>query len=863
MKWILAVALCLVSTTALADPITVGMAAMSAGFATYTGAAAIAALGMTTFQYFALNFVGSLALSYLSTALAPKPKKFAGAQLGYQVAGIAAAQDHAVIYGQTRIGGVIVYKEATEENKYLHTITAIAGHECEEIVSVYLNDEILTLDGNGICTAPTKYENKVRVIKHLGADDQVADSTLIDESDGKWTADHRLRGICYAYIRMEFNADSFPNGEPSVTFLVKGKKVYNPNTDVTEWTDNSALCLRDYITSEYGLNDQNVDDDLFIAAANICDESVALSGGGTQSRYTCNGSFTTSEKPKDTIDYLLTSMGGTIWYAQGKWKVKAAAWITPLLAFDEDDLRSSIKISTRHSRRDNFNTVRGTFKGPETNYMSSDYPQIKSSSFINIDGGQSSIVDFDFPFTDTASMAQRLAKIGLYRNREQLTVSASFGLRAFQVQVGDIVKITNERAGWNEKTFEVVNWTFRPDESGTIVVDMTLREISAAVFDWDAEEQAFESNNTTLADPFFVPDVGISVSSEARVINEHLVNVLLINVTSNAGDRIDQVQVEYKKSSDTNYKSAGFGDLGIFEVIDVEDQQNYDVRARAINTFGIKGDFASRDGFFVQNLADPPADVTDFSFNVGPSGILLEWEPVPDLDLSFYRIRYSFVESGATFGSAITAVSKVARPANSVLVPPRSGTYLIKAYDKSGNQSVSAASVVVRQEDLDTYATFQQQTEHSSFSGTKTGCSVDSGRLRITDPSTAPSSATYEFSNYIDTGSVRVVRCGMEIENIRIDDSPTVTFDTLSGNFDSLPGLFDDLTGGSNFSDTDIIQYVATTDDNPASSPTWSDWKRFKAGDFSGRAFKFKIELKSTAEDITPALQQLAATARY
>lgn len=910
MKWFLGTLLALLTTPAAADPISIAVSVATAAI----GASGVAAIGSAAFfTAFATQFVRSLGLSFLISALAPKPKRGQLAQAGYQVAGIGPAQDHAIIYGQTRVGGVIVYKETTDSNKYLHMVVAIAGHECEEITSVYFNDEVLTLDGSGNVTAPEKYNGKARIIKHLGATTQTADATLISESDGKWTSDHRLQGICYAYIRLEFDGDAYPNGEPSITFLVKGKKVYNPNTSTTAWSNNAALCLRDYLTSSYGLNTDDIDDTLFGSAINVCDEDVTLatntvtagsfitgvkytivtagttdftligaadndvgtiftatgqgSGDGTadatsEKRYTCNGSFTTAEKPGDMINSILTSLGGMIWYAQGTWRVKAGAYTTPVLSLDEDDLRSSIKINTRHSRRDNFNTVKGVFKGSETNYMPSDYPQVTSQTFIDVDNGEESVLDLELPFTDTNTRAQRIAKMALYRNREQLTVSAVFGLKAFQVQVGDIIQLTNTRAGWTDKTFEVMNWNFKPETDQSLNVQMDLREISSGVFDWNAEENAFEQNNTTLLDPFIVPEIGLLVESTARVINEHLTNVIIVTTSTDSPEQIDQVEVQFKKSSSSVWKNGGFGEIGIVEILDVEDD-SFDIRVRGINTFGIKGDFVSQTGFNVENLADPPADVTDFSFNVGAAGIVLEWEPVADLDLSFYRIRHSFVESGATFGSAITIVDKVARPANSVTVPPQSGTYLIKAYDKGGNQSAAATSVVIRAEDLDTFGTTQRQTEHSTFSGTKTGCSVADNRLRITDPSSAPSTATYEFSNYIDTGSVRVAKVQMEIENIRIDDAATTTFDTLSGNFDSLPGLFDDLTGGASFADTTVIQYVATTDDDPAGSPTWSAWKRFRASDFSGRAFKFKVELESTSDDITPALNQLAATVRY
>ena len=855
----------LLPTVAYAEEVIVAAAAaalIATGVGIVVGTVALASAG----TYLLTAFLTSVAIGLVQQSLTPKRRISTtdASQSAILVSGVSPVADHQIIYGQTKVGGVIVYKEATDNNKFLHIIVALAGHECEEITTVYLNDEALTLDGDGEVTAPDKYVGKVRINKHLGSATQVADGDLVDESEGKWTADHRLQGICYVYARLQFDADAFPNGEPNITAIIKGKKVYNPNTGTTAWSDNAALCVRDYLTETYGLasDSEEIDDTLVITAANVCDEDVSLATGGTEKRYTTNGAISTGSQPSESIDALLRCMGGIMWYAQGKWRIRAAAYTTPSVVFDEDDLRSGVDIQTRHSRRDNFNIVKGTFRGAESNWQFSDFPEIRSTTFIEADGGQESAMDLQMGLTSSSATAQRIAKIALLTNREQLTVSASFGLRALQVQVGDVVKFTNTRAGFDEKPFQVINWGFGRSEGGDLIVNMTLRETSSAVYDWSAEETAFEANNTTLADPFDVPAIGLAITSEARIINEHLTNVIVATTTSDAPERIDNVEVQFKKSTDTDYISAGIGDLGKFEIIDVVDD-DYDIRARGINTFGIKGDFSIVSNFGVENLADPPADVTDFSFNVGSSGILLEWEPVADLDLSFYRIRHSFLESGATFANAITAVNKVARPANSVIVPAQSGTYLIKAYDKSGNQSVNATSIVVRAEDLDIYGTTQRQTEHSTFTGTKTGCSVVDNRLRITDPSTAPTTATYDFSNYIDTGSVRVARCSTEIDNLRINDAATVTFDTLTGNFDSLGGNFDDLTGGSSFADTDVITFVSTTDDDPAGSPTWSAYKRFKSGDFSGRAFRFRVELQSTGDDVTPALSELAATVRY
>lgn len=862
-KFLLPLVLLIIPSAVLADPVSIAI-----GTAATLGSAW--AIGVTISSLMVMKVVAfNVAMSLLQKSLAPSAPSLGAlgggvGRNGYQVTGLAPAGDHAIIYGETKVGGVVVFKEVTDNNKYLHSIIALAGHECEAITAIFLNDEAVTLDGNGVATAPDKYIDKVRIIKHLGSDTQSADTLLVDESNGSWTSDHRLQGICYLYVRLEFDADAFPNGEPAITATLQGKKIYNPNTGVTEYSKNAALCLRDYLTASYGLGAETseIDDLLFISAANVCDENVPLAAGGTEKRYECNGTFTTGSQPIDVIESLSMSMGGTIWYSQGKWRVRAASYNVPVLSFDENDMASGFTVETRHSRRNNFNVVKGKFRGADSNYQETDYPEIRSTVFISDDGGEESVIDLNFDFVSSPSMAQRIAKIGLYKNREQLTLQGTFFISAMQFQIGDTINITNSRLGFVSKPFEVHNWTMRFDAEQGFVVDVVLRETSSSVYDWNAEETAFENNNTNLSDAFDVPSVGLSTTSEARVINEHLTNVIIATVTSDSPERIDNVEFQFKKTSQTDYKLAGFGELGSTEILDVEDDE-YDVRVRAINTFGIKGPFVTQTNITVEGLSDPPANITNFSFNVSSAGIHLEWDAVPDLDLSFYRIRYTPLQTSATYANATTAVDKVARPANSVTVPPRAGTYMIKAYDKSGNQSQLETPVTIREQDLDVFTTTNTQAEHPAFSGTKTGCSVSSSRLRITDPSTAPSTATYLFSNYIDTGAVRIGRVSVDVDVLRISDAATDTFDTLTGLFDSLPSLFDDLSGGTSFSDNNVITFVSTTDDNPSGTPTWSAYKRFKTGDFSGRAFRFKIELQSTANDITPAIEELTAKVKY
>jgi hypothetical protein len=855
------------------------MAAVSTGVTALSGGAflGIASLGLTgAFGHFLISTAMGAALN----ALTPKPSL--GGSRGYSIAGESgAALDHQIVYGEARVGGVRVYDSSTGvDNEFLHRIVAFTGHEIDSYQQIYLNDEVVTLDVNGNVTSPARYNGFVRVKQYLGTTSQTADPDLVSETsgltDGRWTTDHRLQGIAYLYVRFKYSADAFPNGVPAISAKIRGKKVFDPRTNGETWSDNSALCLRDYITSEYGLfqDGSKVEDNLVIAAANICDEVVS-----GEKRYTCNGSFLTSFEPSQILSDMLTSMGGLLWYSQGKWRIKAANYTTPTITLDEDDLRSGISLSTRHSRRSNFNTIKGKFKGPESDWQEADYPVVSDPTFISADNDLINTLDFPLPFTTSSKTAQRIANIALRRNREQLTFSASFGLKAFQVDVGDFVYINNTRFGWSNKAFEVTNWTFGLTEGLDLQVQMTLREISSSVFT-EQSATVFEQNNTNLPSPFSVAPVGVNISDELRVINEQVLGIMNIDLSYTSA-YVDYVEVEYKVSSSNIWVKGGRTDTTRLEVVGVIDGY-YDVRARAVNQLGVRGDWTTINNWFVSPFIDPPANVEDFFANVVGANVHLIWKPVADLDLSHYKVRYSSLTTGATYSNAVDVVSKIARPANTVVVPARTGTYFIRAYDKLGNGSLLPTSVVVftevsEVENLNVVETLQ---ENPTFSGSKTdvvATNVGGVSALILDSiglfDSAPGNfddtlglfdlgegvkalGIYEFSNYVDLGDKYLSRVSVDLKVTRVDY--VNTFDSTSGDFDLREGLFDG--DPETFDTTSVRTQVSYTDDDPAGTPTWSPWQDFFVADISARAIRFRALLISEDLTASPAITELIAS---
>jgi hypothetical protein len=825
-------------------------------------ALSISAAGVVTFSVstFALN----AALGFALMALTPKQNtRVTEPSASGETVDSTAAQR--LIYGRTKVGGVRVFSDVTENNKYLHKIVAFAGHEIQSYDEIYLNDELVAYNvTTGFVTAPAHYAGRVRLKRYLGTTGQTADSDLVAEST-LWTTSHRLRGIAYIYARFEFDADAYPNGEPIISVVVKGKKVYDPRSGLTAWSSNSALCLRDYLTSKYGLQEvsANIDDVLLSSSANVCDENVTTEAG-TEKRYACDGVILTSAKPVDAVNTIQSTMAGTLWFSQGKWRLKAGAWVTPVATFDENDLRSGMVISTRNSRRDNFNIVGGKFRGESTFWVEDEYPEYRSNEFISVDGGLESRAEIDLLMNSSSPRAQRIAKLALYRSREQVTVSATFSLRALKVQVGDVVYLNSVRAGWILKSFEVQNWSFVLDESMTLAVRMTLRETSESTYDWNlADESVFESNNTNLASPFYVEPVGLSVTSDVVVVYEKLTNTLYGNVTCTDSSKIRFVEVQFKKSSDANWTSMGTGPVGLFSHVDVEDDV-YDVRARATNYLDVKSDWVVVSGHEVNGLSFAPTDVTGFSANISGSNVTLSWNPAPDLDLSHYVVRHSVAETGATFGNATNAARKVSRPGASIVVPARPGTFHIKSYDKSGNASVGYVSAVIPSAVMQVFATNPTVTKSTgtNFLGTKSNTIVTSGELRLNNYVSAPAVGTYDINLNIDTLAVRKVTSRVDVTVTRFAAS-SGTWDDISGTWDTWPGLWDDWTGAAQLPDTDVVCYISMTNDDPTASPVWTDYFPFTAGEFYARAFRFRVELKTETPNVTPSISSIVARVSY
>lgn len=826
-------------------------------------------------------FASSLVMSGLSAALRPDaPDASASNSVatgGRTVTTRQAITPWRIIYGRTRVGGAVTYKKVTAGHQWYNMVITIAGHPCEEIETVYFGNDEVTLDVNGRATG--KYAGYVQVQKSLGVETGQPFLYLTDLSDGQWSAAHQQNGCTKVYIAILANNDLFPAGLPNITFVVKGRNdIYDPRTGLTGYSANPALCIANYLCDSVrgvgAVYADEINETELVAAANICDESVTLAAGGTESRFTCNGTFSLAEKPVDIIPKLASSMAGYVTQIGATWTILAGAYDTPTITLTESDLAGAIGWQSLVSRRDSCNGVKGIYSEPGNLWQPIDFPAVVSDTAVAEDNGEEVWHDLRLEFTDSGSMAQRIAKIDLLRTRQPLTVSFPGKLSCYRCQPGKTVMLTIDKYGWSAKPFWIAEGSFSVNADGTLGYHLSLRETAPEIYDWSTDEESpiDLAPNTDLDDPFVITAPGVPDVSETLYETTGSAGVKARATMSWAavvdGFLLDYLP-EYRTAAGTWVALPPTTDTSAH--IDDIAPGAYEFRLRARGVLLSRSEYGGTRSKTILGLTAAPADVTGFNIIKSAGFALASWTLHPDLDVrqgGSIVVRHSPLTTGAAWENGIIIETFPGNAINGSL-SLMTGTYMAKALDSSGNYSAAAISVVATEGTVTGWTTVATTTQESTFTGTKSNTAVLDGALRLDSASTVSgmtelvsawpkisalgglvASGSYEFDAAVDMTTVATRRYEADIAATSFDTGDLISFRDLVTTWSSVTGATVD--------DCDATLYIATTDDDPAGSPTWSDWVPFFVADFTARAAKFKLDLASGSATHNIAVSTLA-----
>jgi hypothetical protein len=665
-----------------------------AGLATAIGAAAapgaLAFFTLKGFAAFAAWAALGAGLSMVSRALAPKPN------LGAQMRGITQttrepAGSRKIVYGKMRVGGQVVFiSNSGDGNKYLHMAIAFASHEIESYEEIWFNDKkVWTLSGG----FQSDWGTYVTIDRKFGTDGQAASTDLVN-ANVLWTTNHKLSGIAYIAFRLEWDADKFPQGVPNITAVLKGKKVYDPRTASTGWSQNPALCLRDYMLDDkYGLGEvtANIDSTAINAAANLCEEQVTLDAGGTQDRYQCNGVIETGNQIRANIEQLLASMGGMLTYSGGKYFIDGAEYKAPALTFTEADVISDIQTQTKQSRRGIYNGVKGIFVSEEKNYKVLDYPPQISSTYATEDGDPI-YLDMALPFVTNNTQAQRLAKIALLKSRQQVVINMTVNLKGLQVKIGDTINVTNDRLNYSSKVFQVIDYSLAIADGGALAVNLACIETASAIYDWATsdEEDFLSGGELDLYDGRTVANVtNLALTETAfKGPDGNLISAVDLTWTPVTDAFVELYKVRYNKTGTTNYFYASTREPRVY-ISGLDITSNYDFRVQAENLIGVSSTGTTLSNQALNGDTSAPGVPTSASATGGIQTITAEWTNPSDIDFKHTEV---FVNTSNSIPANPTAVVD----GEEYIVSGLSGTvtryFWLKSVDFSGNKSAATSS---------------------------------------------------------------------------------------------------------------------------------------------------------------------------
>lgn len=458
-----------------------------------------------------------------------------GAGRGLEVSVTDTGAEGIAIYGKVRIAGVNIIPAVTGSDggnpnataRYLEQIQALAVHEVDSFVDVYIDDVQITsaqitavtgTSNDGKVTA-TKFANAMWMRRYRGTSTQTVDFILNDRYPSVFTSDFRGRGIAYAAMTFDWGDGKVYTGWPIATFEVKGKKCYDPRLDSSPganptnaayaaWTENPALCWADFALADYGGRcvSSAIDWDSVVDAADICDVLVNIPGATTQKRYTFNGRVLLARDWRENGKLFIDAMLGRWVYRDGRHRIYAGAWEAATTSIEKTDWLAIDRIKTV-ARRDGgrWNTVRCWYVDPSRNWQRVEcYPR-RNATYKSSDGAEEIVLPMEQYACTSEYEAQRKAELLLRQSRNQIGLSGRLPPRFRKIATGEVVALTFEELGWVSKLMRVRSMNLNPD--GTVEVGLVeeqeadWNDLAAGEYNQPSSSTIPANNPTTPSEP--------------------------------------------------------------------------------------------------------------------------------------------------------------------------------------------------------------------------------------------------------------------------------------------------------------------------------------------------------------------------
>ena len=508
------------------------MAVFTAIATAVTNALLFAGWGATAFGTYAAMAVGTLVGGALAFATAKVLGVFDPPDLGPDPGvkiQLAPSTDNkiGVAYGRNYMSGPITDIAISNSNQMMHYCITLSERVTGGTYTVnqILRDSAVlnfaagnaTISGqtNTNATSVTNVAGKIRVRVYAGGTaatnqifpstgTQVAATTMMPH----WTntTDYSMEELVFAMIEVDYDAENGLTGLGGMTFEITNS-ISNPGDVLIDYLNNTRYGA--------GMSNAIIDVNSITGAANTSlkgysAESVSYTpntgGSATQDRWQINGYLSTFSDCGTNIAKIMRA-SATFWLfdtKQGKFRVMPNRPTASTFSLNDNNIVSKISVTSTelyalyNAAEIEFNDVN---RKDQTNSIKIDTP----AGELNANEPEN-IAKFRLDLVNDAVRASQIANIDLSQSRNGMVVTCTADYSAMQIDVGDVVDLTNADYGFSAKPFRIMKHEEILTTENMITCGLTLLEYNADVYVQPAVTDTAPQAPTDIPT---IPDIGL------------------------------------------------------------------------------------------------------------------------------------------------------------------------------------------------------------------------------------------------------------------------------------------------------------------------------------------------------------------
>jgi len=477
-------------------------------------------------------------------------------------------------YGTRRVYGNIDLFQTSADGAAVDVLSYLDGR-ISAVPRIYLNDKQVTVT-SGIVQplADGSYkDDNVKVGFNLGLATETAFAPVVAKLPTIWTTDHRGDGIVSGYlikepVKAKHFLEIYPQGDNiQLSAVFDAQLCFDPrevshdinDPDTWAFAYNGVLQLLHYFVVRLGYDYTTrilPKIDMWKDAADICDESISLSAGGTEARYRSSVMYDSTAEPSEVIASLLETFDG--WYAvnsENQLIIYAGAYYAPSVTIGPEHI-TEYEHQAYVEDENFYNEFAITYISSLHDYNEVDCDPWRDDVDISARGAVNS--QGISPQTPSFTQNRRLAKMLMARTNapDRGSIKTNYAGRIAEGERFITLNLVEAGTTLFSGPVEIVAVT-RNSDTGGITFEWVKADSTA--WDWDNADdgQGAPVGDSATLDTLTTPTItGVTATYDAAQVNA----VLVVSVS--ALDRADLTwYLRWKPNGTTDWHESQYDDL--------------------------------------------------------------------------------------------------------------------------------------------------------------------------------------------------------------------------------------------------------------------------------------------------------------